>query len=86
VIEPTCPPHHKHGAACYSNHSCRCTSCTAANTARVARRRRERDPSMLAPEDHGKPSAYTNYGCRCVPCTQVHKAACKAYRESVKRG
>ena len=41
---------------------------------------------MLAPEDHGKPSAYTNYGCRCVPCTQVHKAACKAYRESVKRG
>jgi hypothetical protein len=73
----------KHGKeGTYTNHSCRCDSCTdawaQATSDRRLRRRRllvERDGRMVAPATvrHGTHSTYTNWCCRCEPCTAAHR-------------
>lgn len=67
--DPECP--RKASGTCYSHHKCRCDVCKAANAARCDRRRRQRDPSKLPPEKHGKKSTYSNWNCRCTECTQA---------------
>ena len=68
----------------YTNHSCRCAECRAANTAHNLRRRRERN-ALLAADDprHGKETTYFNHACRCEPCKAANRVANRARR--VKR-
>lgn len=58
---------HGGSGAKYASEGCRCYECRAANTARVGRRRKERDISEFTGE-HGKPSTYSNWSCRCPEC------------------
>ncbi len=65
--DPDCP--RKESGTCYSHHGCRCEVCKAANARRCDKRRKQRDPSKLKPEQHGKKSSYSNWNCRCEECT-----------------
>jgi hypothetical protein len=72
----------KHGTPyCYSR-GCRRQECTAANTARQAKLRRDRaaDPSRADAAGHGKSSTYKNYGCRCGLCRKDHTRDCAALK------
>lgn len=67
--DPDCP--RKESGTCYSHHGCRCEICKAANARRCDRRRKQRDPSLLPPDKHGKKSTYANWNCRCTECTKA---------------
>lgn len=67
--DPNCP--RKASGTCYSHHGCRCDVCKRANSERCDKRRRQRDPSKLPPEAHGKKSSYSNWNCRCEACTDA---------------
>jgi hypothetical protein len=71
----------KHGGAgtAYANYGCRCDECTAANAARVARRRAERATEEPPADAHGNASTYTNWRCRCDECTAANSEKCKTY-------
>lgn len=62
----------------YAYEGCRCAECTAANTARATRRRRERRPEDYRGE-HGTKSAYSNWNCRCPDCTAANSVASREY-------
>lgn len=62
-----------HGlAATYVNGGCRCEACTAANTERVMRKRRERGERAVPPGIAHGAAVYVNWGCRCDICTPAH--------------
>ncbi len=72
-----------HGGAgtAYASYGCRCDECTAANTVRIERRRRERD-SREGQFQHGSTGGYRNWGCRCGECTKANKEACARYHNT----
>ncbi len=79
--DPDCP--RKESGTCYAHHKCRCDICKAANARRCAKRRKQRDPSTLPVEAHGKPATYSNWNCRCDLCTEAWGAAQTArYRDN----
>lgn len=57
----------------YTYHGCRCEDCVRANTTKTKTDRKQRDPSTLPADKHGKRSTYVNWGCRCDACKQVHQ-------------
>jgi hypothetical protein len=69
LCDPDCP--RKQSGTCYTHHGCRCEVCKRVNAERCSRRRKERDPSKLPPERHGKISTYSNWNCRCGECTEA---------------
>lgn len=81
--DPNCP--RKASGTCYSHHGCRCDVCKKANAERCDKRRKQRDPSKLPPERHGKKSTYSNWNCRCEACTAAwSEYQNKRYHESEK--
>lgn len=74
----------------YRTYSCRCSPCTAANTAEIARARAARK-ARLSPDSpvHGTASGYNNHLCRCYPCTTAAAQFYADYRttppERIKR-
>lgn len=70
----------------YRAHKCRCTLCTAANTAEQARATEARIERGLADDDprHGKATTYANWRCRCDLCRKAWSEASKERRHRNK--
>ena len=76
------PVTHGGSGHAYSNYGCRCDECRAANAARFARRKAERDMRM-SDFEHGS-SGYVNWGCRCDVCAEAHSEVMAANYASRK--
>lgn len=64
----------------YSNHSCRCETCTKAHNAYIAMCRERRMKGRMKVQgiwfaakanEHGKHSTYSNWGCHCDLCAEA---------------
>ena len=81
------PVTHGGSGSAYANYGCRCELCIEANTARVDRRRRERQTEeQPANLPHGRDSTYSNWGCRCEPCKAAYSLKNRRAYEARKVG
>jgi hypothetical protein len=82
LTDPTDPRHGTING--YTNHSCRCELCRAANTESVANARNRRVGELPPEEVHGTENGYSNWRCRCSDCREAHAAAARERRASRK--
>lgn len=75
-----------HGYTTYSNHGCRCETCTVGWRRYFAGAKRTMRAELLTGHNttepvHGVYTTYNNWSCRCDPCTEAWRLYCRTRQD-----